>query len=230
MENHDKHELWPIYNAWAMIVVSLIFVISEWSSLFLVVAMTSFLVFVVMNKGTWQQFGRWGGWANAITASRLLLIAVIVWQSTALPDYIIFVVGIFTLIADGLDGYFARKYNTVSAFGDCFDKETDAFFVLAYGVLICDKGLAGAWVLMPGLLRYMYVIMLSLVKVKPKVPNPSFRRQFIGMWLMGTLLAPFVISPLVYIPGLIFAIAIVMYSFAVDLGKMLRHIREQVPH
>lgn len=229
MENHDKHALWPTYNAWTMMLASLVFVISGWTAVFLAVAMGSFLVFVVIYRSTWQQFGGWGGLANVITASRLLLIAVVVWQSVVLPDVIIFVTGILTLVADGLDGYFARKHNTVSAFGDCFDKETDAFFVLAYGVMIHEKELAGAWVLMPGLLRYMYVIMLSLVKIQPEVPSPSFRRQFIGMWLMGTLLAPFVVPPLIYIPGLIFAIAIVMYSFAVDLGKMLRRIREQIP-
>lgn len=230
MECHTKHELWSKYNAWAMIGTSLIFAIYGWSSLFLAVATISFLVFIVSNRRSWQSFGWWGGWANVITVLRLLLIALVMWQSAALHDYVIFVMGIVALVADGLDGYFARKYHTVSAFGDCFDKETDAFFVLAYSVVIYEKDLAGEWILMPGLLRYMYVILLSVVKIKPEVPSPSFRGKFMGMWLMGTLLSPFVITPLVYIPGLIFAIAMILYSFAVDVGKMFLRTKEKVPN
>jgi hypothetical protein len=37
------------------------------------------------------------------------------------------------------------------------------------------------------------------------------------MWMMGTLLAPFVVPAWMYVPGLIAAIAMILYSFAVDL-------------
>lgn len=226
-ENTQK-DMWSKYNAWAMMGAALLFVMYDSSKAFLAIALTSFLIDIVMNRKAWERFGWWGGLANVITTLRLLMISWIVYQHTDFHNYVIFVLGILSLIADGLDGYYARKYHTVSSFGDNFDKETDAFFVLAFGVVISQRGLAAEWVLVPGLLRYLYVIILSLVEMKVEVPAASFRRQFIGMWLMGTLMACFVVPPVIYIPGLVLAIMLILFSFGKDLYGMLTHSGEKV--
>ena len=224
----SKIERWTRYHAWVMMSAVALYLLFKSPVIFLSLPLVSLLTYLLYCHQDWRQFGRWGGVANLMTLGRLLLIIGVVWWDTDLHNYIIFVAGILTLIADGLDGYYARKYNTVSAFGDAFDKEIDALFVLAYGVLISHKGLAGDWVLLPGLLRYVYVVLLSFVETKPAVPVSSFRRQFIGMWLMGTLLAPFVIFPIVYIPGLIAAIAMILYSFGIDIREMVLQEKEEV--
>lgn len=223
-------EIWTRHNAWAMLGATMIFAAFESSVAFLAAAMSSFFIFILRSRHVWAQYGWWGGWANVTTALRLILTALLVSLYAALHPYLIFALGILILVADGLDGYLARKYNTVSVFGDCFDKETDAFFVLAFGVIICQKHLAGEWVLLPGLLRYMYVILLAVMKVKQKAAKPSFRRQLAGMWLMGTLLACFIVTDLVYIPALVLAIILVFFSFAKDLYSMLVQPKEKVPH
>ncbi len=221
-------EKWTRYHAAAMLLATFLFVFFNNVLFFLVFPVASFLFFIITSRQEWQVFGWWGGLANVITSLRWLTITWLVWQAQAIHPYVIFVLGILTLVADGLDGYYARKYHTVSVFGDSFDKETDAFFVLAYGVMISQRELAGHWVLLPGLLRYGYVLLLAWRGIKSKTTASSFRRQFMGMWLMGTLLAPFVITPIVYIPSLIFAIGMVFYSFGKDLKEMWWPSEEKV--
>lgn len=225
-----KIEVLTRHNAWAMLGATMAFATFGSSDAFLGVAVVSFFIFILRGRHAWMQFGWWGGWANVTTALRLALTGLLVILHAVLHPYFIFVLGVLILVADGLDGYFARKYNTVSVFGDYFDKETDAFFVLAFGVIICQKHLAGEWVLLPGLLRYMYVILLFVLKVKQKTAKPSFRRQLAGMWLMGTLLACFIVTDLIYIPALVIAIILVSFSFAKDFYSMFIQPKEKVSH
>ena len=216
------------YIALAMIGATLSFFATQMMSVYIGVVLLTFGVFAYYYRACWLVFGRWGGAANALTALRGLLLIGIVLGSGVLPPYAILVLGIVVLVLDGLDGYYARKHNTVSTFGDVFDKEVDALFVLTFGVLIIDKQLAGSWIVLPGLLRYGYVIALSFFDRKPSPTRKSFRRQFVGMWLMGTLLAPFAVPPIIYLPGLIFATTIVTTSFVIDFYQALLAQRMEV--
>ncbi len=201
----------------AMIFAAFSFVLTNSLFWFLGVAVISMFSWMLWHREQWRIFGRLGGVANTLTGLRWLMIIILVGYCQQLHPYLILALGILVLVLDGLDGYYARKYQTTSEFGDVFDKETDAFFVLAYGVIIVVSGLAASWVLLPGLLRYAYVIVLAYVEKPPAPVGYSFRRRFVGMWMMGTLLAPFVLPAWFYIPGLVAAIAMILYSFAVDL-------------
>ena len=209
------------YLALAMIGATLIFFATQLVSAYIVTVVLAFGIFVYHHRASWLIFGRCGGLANGLTALRALLLLGVVLSGHLLSPYLVLVLGIVILVLDGLDGYYARKCRTVSAFGDMFDKEVDALYVLSFGVLIVDQGLAGSWIVLPGLLRYSYVVALSLLDRKPSPAGKSFRRQFVGMWLMGTLLAPFVLPSVIYLPGLIFATTIVILSFAVDFYQAL---------
>ena len=210
------------YVAWVMIGATLGFYLTQQVLVYAGGVLLSLFAFVSYHRSRWQIFGWWGGVANLLTALRGLLLVGLLAGHRILPPYAFLGVGIVTLVLDGLDGYYARKFRTVSVFGDVFDKEVDALFVLTFGVLIVDWNLAGSWVMLPGLLRYGYVIGLSLLDRRPSPSGKSFRRQFVGMWLMGTLLAPFALPTVVYYPGLLFATVIVTISFVVDFYQTLR--------
>ena len=209
------------YVAIATIGAALGFFLTQQIAVYAGIVSFTIILFIYYHRAHWQTFGRWGGVANGLTALRGLLIVGITAGSSVLPSYLILVVGIVTLVLDGLDGYYARKYNTVSIFGDVFDKEIDALYVLTFGVLIVDKQLAGSWIMLPGLLRYGYVVGLSFLERQSSPTGKSFRRQFVGMWLMGTLLAPFALPTIIYLPALIFATVTVVLSFAVDFHQTL---------
>ena len=103
-----------------------------------------------------------------------------------------------------------------------FDAETDAFFVLALGIILLDRHMVGPWILLPGLLRYGYMIVISFIKVRHHVTGSSFMRQLVGVWMMSVLMAAFITKPEVYVPNLIIATAMVSVSFATDFWLLLR--------
>ena len=208
--------------AGAMVLAALIFLTTRTVAAYVGGTLLAFGSFVYYHRSRWQVFGRWGGTANALTALRGLGLIGLCFTIDSLHPYLVLMLGIFILVLDGLDGYYARRYHTTSDFGDAFDKEVDALFVLSFGVMIVDRRLAGSWVILPGLLRYAYVIGLTFLDPPPSPPKPSFRRRFVGMWLMGTLLAPFALPTAVYLPGLIFATAMVVGSFVTDFYRAVR--------
>ena len=68
-------------------------------------------------------------------------------------------IGAVALALDGLDGWVARRNNTVSVLGARFDMEVDAFLILVLSVLVVPHARAvGAAI---GLMRYAFVAAMS---------------------------------------------------------------------
>lgn len=214
--------VWPRYFAAGAIFCTTVFFFGESAQWFAFMFGLVFAAFLFGGRPFWLIYGSTGGWANSITALRVLGILLLLFFQASLHPYIFLVVGILILVADGLDGYFARKYNTVSDFGDFFDKETDAFFVLAFCVILMKQELLGAWVILPGLMRYAFVLILYAFRIEHIVLHKSKRRAFVGMWFMGTIMGCFVFPEALYTATMIFATAMLSYSFMKDLYLMLR--------
>jgi phosphatidylglycerophosphate synthase len=66
------------------------------------------------------------------------------------------------LMLDGVDGFLARRHGLASEFGAAFDTETDAGLVMILGLAVWERQGVGAWVLLPGVLHYAYVLCLVL--------------------------------------------------------------------
>jgi phosphatidylglycerophosphate synthase len=122
----------------------------------------SFAGLVASGVGLWTPSGRFGP-ANAITAGRLLLLLILVAFAPRLSSSVLAVGFLLALLLDVVDGYAARQGGHVSAFGASFDMEVDAAYVLFLGYLLWLRAGHGVWILVPGLLRYVYVLALVLV-------------------------------------------------------------------
>jgi phosphatidylglycerophosphate synthase len=100
------------------------------------------------------------GAANRVTLTR----AVLVGGVTALAAEglaggtapVLLELTAVALALDALDGWVARHTGTVSALGGRFDMEVDAFLILVLSVLVARW--AGAWVLLIGAARYLFVL------------------------------------------------------------------------
>ncbi|WP_417691076.1 CDP-alcohol phosphatidyltransferase family protein [Roseibium sp.] len=127
------------------------------------------------------------------------------------------------LILDGVDGYLARETRQVSDFGARFDMELDALFILFLAAAVYLMGKAGIWVLLIGVMRYLFVLTSCFAaRLRNPLP-PSFRRKLVCVIQVAALcfaLVPFVTSP---VSDLISATALVLlsYSFAVDITSLL---------
>jgi phosphatidylglycerophosphate synthase len=101
------------------------------------------------------------GPANQITLVRAVLVAGLAslagQPATPAVAWSIVFFAIAAALLDGVDGWVARRTGTVSAFGARFDMDTDAALILVLTILVWRHGKAGPWVLLSGLLRYVFV-------------------------------------------------------------------------
>ena len=119
-----------------------------------------------------QRTSRWWGPADAITALRAVLtavLAVLVVRSFGhdVPVALVVSLASFALVTDAVDGQVARRTGTVSRFGARFDMETDAALLLVLSTYVARD--LGLWVLAIGLARYVFLA--------AKVPLPWLRGQ-----------------------------------------------------
>lgn len=172
------------------------------------------------------------GYANLVTAFRACLVSLLgagifCYDDLASDRVVLFALValvLFTLALDGVDGYLARRYRQESEFGARFDMEIDALMILILSgaAALLDK--AGGWVVLIGLMRYVF---LAAGWLYPRLEGelfPSFRRKLICVFQITALcllLVPFVVPP-VSTGIAILALALLTYSFAVDIRYLLR--------
>ena len=101
------------------------------------------------------------GPANQVTTVRAALVALVAGLigEAHLPAYATarpIVSGIVTAL-DGVDGWLARRTRMASAFGARFDMEVDALLILVLSILAWQYEKAGPWIVLAGLLRYVFV-------------------------------------------------------------------------
>lgn len=173
------------------------------------------------------------GAANWVTAARaayaaaLLCYAVAALGQDVAPGTSLrwfWVVGALGALAlDGLDGKLARSLGQASAFGARFDMETDASTMLGLSLLVWLCGQAGPWVLLSGLMRYIFVAGSWWQPALAAPLPPRKRRQAICVAQAAVLIfavAP-PISPQVAPPLCLAAVAVLSYSFAVDIAWLM---------
>lgn len=141
---------------------------------------------------TWSGRKRWTpngsfGWANALTWSRIVATAVLLVLPMSAWPLAALALLIFSL--DGVDGWIARKLGSSSAFGASLDKECDAFFVMAVCALLWLQGLAGLWVLVAGLWRYCYGLLLAISPGKQQAPRSNLGRYSYSTACVSLILA-----------------------------------------
>jgi phosphatidylglycerophosphate synthase len=165
--NHDsglnlKLLRWSEQNALLMTLAILGVLADGPPALPVAVAAATFPGLLLRCRGRWTPDGRFGP-ANAITLARFLgTLALLVLPFSR--DWWPVLLALSVLGADGLDGWTARRNGLASDFGQQFDQEVDAFFFLALCLLLYDRERLGTWVLLPGALRYLFVLFVGLAK------------------------------------------------------------------
>ena len=172
------------------------------------------------------------GPANLVTLLRTgltcLIAAMVLTPSASARWWLaVFVLAILALVLDGLDGWVSRRTRLASPFGARFDMEVDALLILVLSVSACLHGKAGAWVLLLGLIRYLFVGGgLVLPALRRPLP-PSTRRKAVCVFQVGTLgllLLPNVMPPASAALAIV-ALAALVWSFAADIRWLLRSRR-----
>ena len=174
------------------------------------------------------------GCANGVTLARAMLIcplagALVLAALDARLAWLFFALALVAFLLDGVDGWVARKRQECSHFGARFDMETDALFVLVLSLLVMNAGKAGPWILLSGLLRYLFVLTsLAWAPLRAPLP-PSLRRKAICALQVGVLvicLAPIV--PATWSAWLAaIGLTALIASFACDVSGLIRQAWER---
>lgn len=132
--------------------------------------------------------------------------------------------GSLVILLDGVDGWLARHSSMVSEFGARFDMETDAVFVAVLALLAWQFGKVGSWVLLSGLMRYLFVgAVLLIPRLRLPVP-PTYRGKTIAVLQMIALIVA--IAPgfdaRLAAPVAAVALLALTLSFALDVIWLLR--------
>lgn len=182
------------------------------------------------------------GIPNLVTLGRTIVICLFAGLIVAGPGpanpaadriaWLFVGLAVAVLAMDGLDGIAARRQGLVSRFGARFDMEMDALFVLLLSILVWAASKAGAWVLLIGAMRYLFIAAgLAWPALAGPLP-PSLRRKtvcVVQVAALCALLAPVIEPPLSAVVAAL-ALAVLVYSFAVDAlwlatGGTFRHPR-----
>jgi phosphatidylglycerophosphate synthase len=171
------------------------------------------------------------GAANAVTLLRGVLVSLLVASLGVVPTdslaWLLVSAATVAVALDGVDGALARGRGEASAFGARFDMEIDALLILVLAVLVWQHGKAGVWIVLAGLLRYLFVAASYAAPWLDSQLPPSRRRQAVCVVQIASLigaLAPFVVQPWsawIALGGL----ALLLWSFGVDVVWLARHAR-----
>jgi phosphatidylglycerophosphate synthase len=171
------------------------------------------------------------GAANAVTLGRgvltLLLLALLGAPVSDALAWLAVAVALVAVALDGVDGKLARARGEASAFGARFDMETDALLILVLAALVWQLDKAGVWILLAGLLRYVFVATSFALPWLGAALPPSRRRQAVCVVQIVALIGALV--PLVptsaSAPLALVGLACLVWSFAVDVAWLARHAR-----
>jgi len=149
---------WNRYNA---VLITIGLICSLYFSNVVFLALVSFLTFSYYIKANWktlQALSPFGGYANWITFFRFLLLMTAMISWNIIPNILLISILILFVCLDGLDGWVARMQNQTTVFGQYFDMELDALFVLTSCVMLYVNDITYIWILLPGILRYFFVL------------------------------------------------------------------------
>ncbi|MBZ3905059.1 CDP-alcohol phosphatidyltransferase family protein [Streptomyces griseiscabiei] len=182
----------------------------------------------VLNRALLRTRTRTFGPANRVTLGRAILVGAVTalvadsFQSS--PPVSLFVgLTAVALILDGVDGRVARKTGTSTALGARFDMEVDAFLILVLSVYVSMS--MGPWVLLIGLMRYVFV---AAAKVAPWLNDslpPSMARKTVAA-VQGVFLLVAASGLLPYEAGfglVALALGSLLWSFGRDIAWLFRN-------
>src|SRR3954465_10537106 len=166
------------------------------------------------------------GAANYVTLIRAVLTLVLLWIVTLAPGPRLAWIGGWMAGAvaalDGVDGWLARRSGMWSTFGARFDMETDAALLLVLSILALRFGKAGLWVLLIGLMRYLFVAAGWLLPWLNGPLTPTRRGKTVAVVQMVTLAISLVMPRSASSTAAATALTLLVWSFAIDVGRLWR--------
>lgn len=177
----------------------------------------SFSALMLRFRKRWTPLGQFGV-ANLITLFRLGGVFLL-FSLADLESGWVAAIALFLFALDAADGWVARRLNLNSEFGEYFDKEVDAFFLLTLCLLLYVDQRLGMWVLIPGLLRYLFVAYLRITRPSPIKEQRTRSGRWIYFLVMLSMISAFTTWDTVYVPFVVSMSIVLCLSFADSIRR-----------
>lgn len=203
-----------------MLVLSTIVIFTKRIELLSLGALISFSSFIHRGSKSLSEMKPLGGYANMVTGLRLILLVVGSFLFSFISkEVLLFLMGSAVLL-DLVDGYLARKFNQTSIFGQYFDMEVDAFFVLLMCFYYFQYQEVAWWILIPGLLRYAFKSYTTLFPKKDFIETKKrYAATIAGLFFAILLICIYVDLPY----ALLLGSAAIIISFSISWVEYIRY-------
>lgn len=214
---NKKINNWVFFHSLAMLFAALLVIIFRIPLFIPVIALASFTLLLYIHSSFLATFSPWGGVANLITLFRFLMVLALPVLDVIFGNMPVLVAGIVIVALDGVDGFAARKTNTVTKFGSHLDMETDALYIFTLTFMHWLNDITGFWLVLAGIIKYLYILIINLGGLV-KYNNARTRiGPAIAVLMFIAVLFPLFTSAELYKPVLYIAYVLVMLSFAWSL-------------
>ena len=170
------------------------------------------------------------GPADRVTLTRTVLIggvAALVADALVRPPALAILVPMATvaLVLDGVDGFVTRRTGTASVLGARFDMEADSVLILILSLHVARH--AGAWALLLGAARYLFVAAGWLLPwMRARLPFRYWRKVVAATVSIALIVAMAdVLPPPAAQAGLLLAVVLLAESFGRDVWWLHRRRR-----
>lgn len=165
--------------------------------------------------------------SNFLSLFRLALvvpISILLMGSTNIERLFAVLIGIVAIVSDGLDGYFARKYNQVTDFGKIVDPLADKILIASVGLICVIKDFVPLWFFVVLITRDLLILMggLYLKNKKRIVPQSNVLGKVTAAVIAFYLLISILFYPEMYIFRTVF---LLIGSFLIIISFVLYSIR-----
>ena len=207
---------WTRYHAFVVFTTFVLSIFLNSAIPLAMVGLFSFIVLIVQHQTVISEQGMHSFWRmlpNVITFVRMVVVVLIALFFHQLSPFLLGLLGFIILVFDKVDGYVAQKQRMRSLLGAQFDQETDAFFIGIYALILYLNGYAGIWITILGLLRYLNIIALVLLKQQHKKEPRFLAARLVATMVMIALLVPFVTPAWLYTPYAVLSVICLVCSF-----------------
>jgi len=156
----------------------------------------------------------------------------------AIPTVIVFLRGdfiitgslmVFAYITDLLDGYIARKTNTITEFGKAIDPIADKVFVAALIIAMLSKGIAPLWFVLIVIgkdVLTMFGVLIARKKIGTVLPSNYWGKSAILLTIICLFLAVCGVSGDILVFGWIASSALLIISFLIYAIRALKLMKK----
>jgi phosphatidylglycerophosphate synthase len=109
------------------------------------------------------------------------------------PGHVLALTAVAALALHQAERWLARRDAVESRFRACYEVEVDALFVLALSCALWTRGVAGVWILIAGLWRYLFVVIPLIVPGRRDEAPRSLYHRFAYAVLVGSFVLSLIV-------------------------------------